>query len=80
MAMDPGILKELITFKMPFGKYKGRCIYDLPQNYLEWFNRQGYPAGKVGMLLATMFEIRDNGLNHLLEPIAKEIRDRARNK
>ncbi len=67
--MDPGILVELTRFKMPFGKYKGRKICDLPSYYLEWFSSKGFPPGKLGMLLSTMYEIKINGLDYLLEPI-----------
>jgi uncharacterized protein len=63
---DPEILNQLSTFKMPFGKYKGRCIAELPEYYLVWFHRQGFPDGKLGMLLATMYEIKLNGLEHLI--------------
>ncbi|MBI1184103.1 hypothetical protein GC194_07520 [bacterium] len=61
---------------MPFGKYKGRFIVDLPSYYLEWFAAQGFPQGKLGMLLSTMYEIRVNGLSDLLKPIAKIIAER----
>lgn len=57
--------------QMPFGKYKGILICDLPISYLEWFNRKGFPPGKIGVLLATMFEIRSNGLESLLVPLKK---------
>ena len=57
--------------QMPFGKFKGRLLCDLPVSYLEWFNRKGFPEGKLGALLQTMFEIKSNGLEHLLEPIKK---------
>ncbi|MCR9250115.1 MAG: DUF3820 family protein [bacterium] len=67
--MDPKILIELTKFKMPFGKYKDRVICDLPSYYLEWFHGQGFPPGKLGMLLSTMYEIKINGLDYLLEPI-----------
>jgi uncharacterized protein (DUF3820 family) len=66
---DPEILKALFTTEMPFGKYKGRLIANLPSYYLEWFASKGFPAGKLGMLLSTMFEIRTNGLMDLLAPI-----------
>lgn len=58
--------------KMPFGKYKNRFICDLPVTYLEWFQRKGFPRGKLGTLLATMYEIRLNGLTDLLEPLKKK--------
>lgn len=68
--MDSAFLLELVTVKMPFGKYKGYFIYKLPESYLVWFNRQGFPAGKLGLQLQTMYEIRLNGLEHLLVSIA----------
>ncbi|REE02114.1 hypothetical protein C7460_102136 [Marinoscillum furvescens DSM 4134] len=64
--MDPSILIELKSFKMPFGKYKGMPICKLPENYLVWFKSKGFPEGKLGMLLNTMYEIRLNGLEDLL--------------
>ncbi|HJU45362.1 MAG TPA: DUF3820 family protein [Chitinophagaceae bacterium] len=66
---DPGLLKELVTMKMPFGKYKGTVLCDLPVFYLEWFQKQGFPKGKLGMLLATIYEIKINGLEKLLAPL-----------
>ena len=66
---DPQILKDLVTMKMPFGKYKGRVLCDLPVHYLEWFASEGFPNGKLGMLLSTIFEIKINGLEDLLKPL-----------
>ncbi|MDH5399497.1 MAG: DUF3820 family protein [Cyclobacteriaceae bacterium] len=66
---DSAMLRDLVTMKMPFGKYKGRLLCDLPEYYLIWFNRQGFPPGKLGMLMATMYEIRLNGLEDLLRGI-----------
>lgn len=57
--------------KMPFGKYKDVLLCDLPVSYLEWFQRSGFPKGKLGMLLETMYVIRINGLTQLLEPLKK---------
>lgn len=68
---DPSLLQQLVETKMPFGKYKGKLVSDLPVSYLEWFQRKGFPKGKLGMLLATMYEIRLNGLSYLLEPLKK---------
>ena len=62
-------LQLLVTREMPFGKYKGRLIADLPDNYLNWFAREGFPAGEIGRLLALMQEIDHNGLNDLLLPL-----------
>ena len=66
---DPNLLMDLVTMKMPFGKYKGILICDLPVNYLEWFFNKGFPEGKIGMLLATIYEIKINGLSDLLTPL-----------
>jgi uncharacterized protein (DUF3820 family) len=69
MMPDPNILKELHTTEMPFGKYKGWKISRLPVSYLEWFERKGFPPGKLGMLLSTMHVIKTNGLEDLLPPL-----------
>ena len=63
------ILLELVKFKMPFGRYQGTILANLPVSYLEWFQRKGFPDGKLGMMLATMYEIKSNGLEYLLEPL-----------
>jgi len=68
---NPELLMELVTMKMPFGKYKDKVLCDLPVSYLEWFHREGFPKGKLGMLLATMYEIKINGLEGLLQPLKK---------
>lgn len=72
-ALQPNgeLLVQLVTMKMPFGKYKDTLLCDLPVSYLEWFQRKGFPKGKLGMLLQTMYEIRLNGLVYLLEPLKK---------
>lgn len=72
-AANPQILVEICTVKMPFGKYKGTVLANLPVSYLEWFHQKGMPPGKLGMQLATIFEIKTNGLQDLLIPIKKEI-------
>lgn len=72
MLGDPLLLNELVSMRMPFGKYKGTILSNLPVSYLEWFNRKGFPAGKLGMLLQTMFEIRLNGLEYLLDPLKQK--------
>ena len=69
--MAPEDLQLLVTREMPFGKYKGRLIADLPGNYLAWFARKGFPKGELGRLLALMLEIDHNGLSGLLQPLRK---------
>lgn len=71
MEPDAQLLLQLVEMKMPFGKYKGTVLCNLPVSYLEWFQRKGFPEGKLGMLLQTMYEIRLNGLEHLLTPLKK---------
>ncbi|MBK9730704.1 MAG: DUF3820 family protein [Chitinophagaceae bacterium] len=68
-APNPELLLQLVSMQMPYGKYKGTLLCDLPVYYLEWFQRQGFPQGKLGILLATMYEIRLNGLEKLLTPL-----------
>lgn len=68
-GINPEILKEICEVKMPFGKYEGTIMADLPISYLEWFHRKGMPKGKLGMQLSTIYEIKLNGLMDLLIPI-----------
>ncbi|MBW0447336.1 DUF3820 family protein [Paraburkholderia phenoliruptrix] len=67
--MNSEYLELLVTRTMPFGKYKGRLIADLPGHYLNWFASQGFPPGEIGRLLALMHEIDHNGLSSLIEPL-----------
>lgn len=69
--MDSDSLEKLVTREMPYGKYKGRLIADLPGDYLNWFAREGFPKGETGRLLALMHEIDHNGLSALLEPLRR---------
>lgn len=69
--MDHQHLELLVKREMPFGKYKGRLIADLPGNYLNWFARKGFPPGELGQLLALMHELDHNGLSSLLDPLRK---------
>ncbi len=66
---DPQMLIELVRMRMPFGKYKNRILCDLPESYLGWFHRKGFPPGEIGMLLSALYEIKLNGLEYLLKPI-----------
>lgn len=68
----PEILIELANTKMPFGKYQGWLLCNLPEPYLTWFHRKGFPKGKLGMQLATLYEIKLNGLEYLLKPLIKK--------
>lgn len=65
------LLLQLVSMKMPFGKYKGTLLCYLPVSYLEWFQRKGFPKGKLGVLLATIYEIKINGLEDLLTPLKR---------
>jgi uncharacterized protein (DUF3820 family) len=67
--MKPEDLMKLVNTPMPYGKYKGRLIADLPGNYLNWFAREGFPKGEIGQLLQLMQEIDHNGLSDLLKPL-----------
>ena len=67
--MDADSLQKLVSMEMPYGKHKGWLLADLPGNYLNWFAREGFPAGELGRLLALMHEIDHNGLSQLLEPL-----------
>jgi uncharacterized protein len=62
-------LMLLVNTKMPYGKYNGYLICDLPEFYLVWYHSKGFPEGKLGMLLASMYEIKLNGLEYLLKPL-----------
>jgi uncharacterized protein len=62
-------LVELATVNMPFGKYAGRKIIDLPEEYLLWFKDKGFPEGKLGLLMALALEIKVEGLESLIEPL-----------
>ena len=65
------LLLQLVKVEMPFGKYKGTLLCNLPVSYLEWFNRKGFPKGKLGILLQTLYEIKINGLEYLLTPLKR---------
>ena len=67
------LLLQLVSMKMPFGKYKGTVLCNLPVSYLEWFQRKGFPKGKLGILLATIYEIKINGLEQLLVPLKNSL-------
>lgn len=62
-------LLKIVQMRMPYGKYKGIILCDLPVSYLEWFQRKGFPEGKLGEYLQTLYEIKLNGLEYLLTPL-----------
>lgn len=69
MQPDSTDLLDLVTMTMPFGKYKGVILADLPEPYLVWFHAKGFPAGKLGQRLGLLYEIKVNGLEYLLKPL-----------
>ena len=68
---DKTVLKDIVKVKMPFGKYTGRLICDLPVSYLEWFNNKGFPKGRLGVLLSTVYEIKLNGLQDIINQLKR---------
>ncbi|MBQ0795169.1 MULTISPECIES: DUF3820 family protein [Zhongshania] len=71
LDQDPQILIDAVNQVMPFGKYQGRKLLELPEPYLVWFHKQGFPAGKLGDQLALMYEIKLNGLENMLRPLLR---------
>ena len=69
MQPNPELLLDLVSMQMPFGKYKGTILCNIPVSYLEWFHQKGFPQGKLGILLQTIYEIKLNGLEGLLTPL-----------
>ncbi|GAA4356352.1 DUF3820 family protein [Kangiella marina] len=72
--MNQELLLESINQTMPFGKYKGRKLLELPEPYLVWFHKNGYPEGKLGQQLALMYEVKLNGLEGMLRPLMNKSR------
>jgi len=68
---DPGFLLKLARTRMPFGRYAGTTLVDLPEPYLVWFRQQGFPSGELGELLQCLYEIKVNGLEYLLKPLKR---------
>jgi len=66
---DPSMLLDLARMRMPYGRYQGRCLIDLPGPYVAWFHDRGFPKGRLGDLLALLYEIKANGLEHLVRPL-----------
>jgi uncharacterized protein len=70
--MEGEYLVRLANARMPFGKYAGSLLIDLPEPYVVWFSRRGYPGGEIGELLASLYAIKENGLEGLLRPLVNE--------
>jgi uncharacterized protein (DUF3820 family) len=73
MMMDPTALLDLVSVEMPFGKYKGVILCNLPEHYVVWLHENGFPKGRLGMLLSTLYEIKVYGLEDLLLPLKKNL-------
>ncbi len=69
---EPHLIKEAINTTMPFGKYAGRKLIELPEPYLVWFHQKGFPKGKLGEQLALLYEIKLNGLEGMLKPLIND--------
>ncbi|GGH46216.1 hypothetical protein IA57_09600 [Mangrovimonas yunxiaonensis] len=72
MQPDKTFLIKLAHTKMPYGKYKGRYLIDLPEYYVVWYHNKGFPKGKLGDMLQTVYELKVNGLEHLIREIKKQ--------
>jgi hypothetical protein len=70
-AGDAEALVRLANARMPFGKYSGRLLIDLPEAYVVWFSHKGYPRGELGEQLQAMYAIKENGLESLLRPLVR---------
>lgn len=72
MIGDPQMLIKLARMPMPFGKYKGKMLIDLPEPYVVWFHNKGFPGGELGQLLGLLYEIKVNGLESLVYPLKQQ--------
>ena len=68
-TLDPTVLLKLARTRMPFGKYKGRLLIDLPELYVIWFAKKGFPEGELGLMLNMLYEVKINGLEYLFKPL-----------
>lgn len=71
MLQDKQFLIDLAHTKMPFGKYKGTYLIELPEHYIVWYHSKGFPKGKIGLQLGLVYELKLNGLEHLIRTIKK---------
>ncbi len=69
LSSDPKVMLKLARYKMPFGKYQGCLLIDLPEPYVIWFANKGFPKDELGKLLAIVLEIKVNGLEYLFRPL-----------
>lgn len=76
MTEDQEFLLKLANTRMPFGKYAGRYLVDLPEPYVVWFRGKGFPEGELGVMLASMYEIKANGLEGIVRPLITDPRYR----
>ena len=67
MISDPMQFLKIGTYRMPFGKYEGRRLIDIPEEYYLWFKQKGLPEGELGQMMAAAYEIKLNGLEHLFD-------------
>jgi len=72
LSSDPELFLKLAKMRMPFGKYKGRLLIDLPEPYVVWFSRKGFPEGQIGEMLRIVYEIKTNGLEYLFKPLREK--------
>lgn len=69
LEKQKALLKELNTYKMPFGKYAGTKLINIPSYYIEWFERKGFPDGKLGQMMRLLYEVKLNGLEDIVRKI-----------
>lgn len=72
LSSDPELFLKLAKMRMPFGKYKGRLLIDLPEPYVVWFSQEGFPEGQIGEMLRIVYEIKTNGLEYLFKPLREK--------
>lgn len=71
MELDKTFLVKLAHTKMPYGKFQGRYLIDLPEHYIVWYHSKGFPEGQLGLMLRQVYELKLNGLEHLIRTIQK---------
>lgn len=75
-SLNHELLRELVSYRMPFGKYEGMRLVELPEAYLAWFQRKGFPKGRLGVLLETALVVRSNGLEPLVAQVRRQLEGR----